>query len=100
MNTYSEVSTFHLMVELLYNGQAEIISEVEHLEPFNIEDILNELRVRSDTNLDDDVEKWCSWFLLDCEEISDEKKATFKMIKENKGQTDYFVEKISNKNKE
>ena len=82
------------MVEIIYDGNAQIISEIEGLEPFDVAQLFSEIRQRSACDFGSDVDSWCNWFLSDCEEVTEETRITFMMLKRNKEQTDYFVEKL------
>jgi len=98
IKSLKEVSTFHLMIELLYEGNAQIISEIESMEPFDMKELLSELRQRSGNDFDDNIDMWCDWFLSDSNS-DDEVCSAFSLLKRNKEQTDYYVAKI-NKNRD
>ena len=53
-------STYHLIVELLCDGKAEALPDIE---PIEIEEIVRELEERSDQSFGRSAEQWVEWFI-------------------------------------
>ena len=73
----SELSTYHLLVELLYCGKGGIHPQ---LEPINTNTLLAELRTRAGKDLGDEPRTWIAWFLLSTTEGSSEEKGSIQTI--------------------
>lgn len=91
------ISTYHLIIELMYQGKAEIIDQIAHLEPFDVQEIVAVLKMRSNADYGKDFNAWFDWFMkTDGTATKDEKEnlATMRTFKE---QNDYYAEKIAKK---
>lgn len=93
-----EITTYHLMIELIYEGRAEIIPELEILEPFDIKEIRATLQSRAQKNFGTDLDKWIDWFMGSEGIATDSERETFRLLKEFKDQNDYYVAKLASLN--
>jgi hypothetical protein len=57
-----DVSTMHLIIELIYSGRAELIPELLPDEPFDPEAIASELERRTEQMFGLDSKRWVEWF--------------------------------------
>lgn len=72
------VPTFHLIYELLANGEGELYADME---PMALSDIAAELRRRSGKRFDLDVDAWVNWFLSEESEADLREKNSITMCK-------------------
>lgn len=97
MNKLAAVSTYHLMIELIYDGKAEIVPEVAIFEPFDVNEILAVLRLRANSDFGSDTQAWVSWFLDSKGVATERERETFRLLKKSKDQNDRFISKFSEK---
>lgn len=95
-----KISTYHLVIELMYEGKAEIIPEIKGLEPFDVKEILQALRKRSGEDFGDTYDRWSNWFLETEDVASKYEKNTLEHLREFKKKNDYYVDKLSGHKKE
>lgn len=93
------LTTYHLIIELLYKGKAEIIPEIEALEPFEINEIKAILRSRAQKDFGDDIDKWVDWFMESKDKSTDTERETIRLLKNFKDQNDFYIEKLSSSGK-
>jgi hypothetical protein len=74
----TDVSTFHLMIELIYSGKAEIVPELSPFEPFEPSAIVSELEARTREEFGMDVARWIGWFMASSATQSD--KETLELL--------------------
>jgi hypothetical protein len=82
------------MIELIYDGKAEIVPEVAAFEPFDVNDILATLRHRANSDFGTNAQSWVSWFLESEGVATERERETFRLLKEFKEQNDRFILKL------
>lgn len=90
-----EITTYHLIIELIYKGKAEIIPEIESLEPFDTNEIKATLQSRTQKDFGDDVDKWIDWFMESKDSSTDIERETIRLLKNFKDQNDFYIAKLS-----
>ena len=90
-----DITTYHLIIELIYKGKAEIIPEVESLEPFEINEIKAILQSRAQKDFGDNINQWVDWFIESKDESTDAERETIRLLKKFKDQNDFYIEKLS-----
>ena len=90
----NELSTLHLLIELMYQGKAEIIDEIIHFEPFSISEILEILRERAGEDYGQNFDDWFNWFMHTSDVGTQKEKENLRLLKSNKDRDDYYVNKI------
>lgn len=87
-------STLELLIELMYNGKAEIVPELAHLEPIPVEDIADILTARYRKTFGTDFSRWYAWFISkDCSS-SEEEKDILVNLKSFKDETGELLKRI------
>jgi len=87
------------MIELIYDGKAEIIPEVAIFEPFDVNEILAALRDRANSDFGTHTQAWVSWFLESEGVATERERETFRLLKKSKDQNDRFISKFSEQSK-
>ena len=96
----SEVSTLNLLIEFMYQGKAEIIDEISHLEPFEVSEILKVLKTRVGQDYGQDFNSWFNWFIdKNNRKIKEEEKENLRLLKANKERDDFYIKKIKGPDK-
>lgn len=90
-------STYHLIIELMYHGKAEIIDETASLEPIGVEEIVDVLKKRSNADYGEDFDAWFDWFMKTKGTATEEEKENLKVMKTFKEQNEYYAKKIAKK---
>lgn len=90
-------STLHLLVELMYDGKAEIIPELAAIEPIEPEAIRKALIHRAGKNCGPNFDDWYKWFLETDQTGKHGDRKTLKRMSEFKEKNDYFIAKLSQK---
>lgn len=85
------LSTYHLLVELIYDGRAGSIPELEPIEPIDVVLLVDALSQRTHQDHGSDVAAWCRWFVEFDEQATESQKTTIKMLKAWRDRDEGFV---------
>lgn len=83
------LSNYHLIYELLHDGQGGIHPDIE---PIDVNELLSVLRQRAGNDLEKDTNQWVKWFLSTDSVGTDKEKASILTVKKIR---DIEVESLS-----
>src|SRR5690242_16016086 len=94
--TLQNAPTLHLLVELMKDGRANVLPDLAHLEPIDIDLIVATLRERTGIDFGRDFNAWYSWFVQD-EQANEFERESLRLMREMVESTKFYVDRF-NKN--
>jgi hypothetical protein len=90
-------TTFQLLVELLNDGNAEIIPELQPVEPINIDSLLIELRQRTGMDHGVTFDAWYKWFMEEVNVSTEHDRYMLRLAKESVERQRFYIGRLTKK---
>ncbi len=83
-----KLSIFHLLVELMYEGNSGLLDELRKYEPFDTEWLLGELVKESGQKNGNNITKWIDWYVHQSVYGSEDDRNNLRSMYEFKAKSD------------